>query len=301
MTDLVIRPLTAGEELLFDSLAGPALVGREAFGDRYADGAARGEYRPEWTWVALRGETVVARAAWWAGPRDDTPRALDWLDFTDPDAAVQLLRTAPLRTEYSLPLPAGWRDSPAVSQAARARIAVAEAAGMTLLVERYDYRWTPECGLPARPGRLEFRPEPDDAAILDVLRRVHQGSLDAHARRAVAASGLDAAAREDLELLLWMPSPREWWRLACTPGGDLVGLTVPCRNHYDPVVGYVAVLPEYRGHGYAYDLLAEATHLLVSEGADRIVASTDVTNTPMAASFAKAGYPVTQHRIDLSY
>ncbi len=24
---------------------------------------AQGEYRPEWTWVALRGDTVVARAA----------------------------------------------------------------------------------------------------------------------------------------------------------------------------------------------------------------------------------------------
>lgn len=301
MTDLVIRPLTAGEETLFDSLADPNLVGRAILGDRYADGAARGEYRPEWTWVALRGETVVARAAWWAGPGDDMPVVLDWLDFTEPDAAVQLLRTAPLRTEYSLPLPVGWRDTPAIAQAAQARIAAVEAAGMTLLVERYNYRWTPECGLPARPGRLEFRPEPDDAVILDVCRRVLRDSLDAHAQRTAAASGPDAAAREDLDHLLWMPSPREWWRLAYTPGGDLVGLTVPCRNHHDPVVGYVAVLPEHRGHGYAYDLLAEATHLLVGEGADRIVASTDVTNTPMAATFARAGYPVAQHRIDLAY
>jgi RimJ/RimL family protein N-acetyltransferase len=301
MTDLVIRPLTAGEEQLFDSLAGPDLVGRGVFGERYADGAARGEYRPEWTWVALRGETVVARAAWWAGPGDDTPAALDWLDFTEPDAAVRLLRAAPLRAEYSLALPADWRDSPAAWQAAQARIAVAEAAGMTLLVERYRYRWTPECGVPARPGRLEFRPEPDDAVILDVFRRVHSGSLDAHARRAIATSGLDAAAREDLDLLLWMPSPREWWRLAYTPDGDLVGLTVACRNYHDPVVGYVAVVPEHRGHGYAYDLLVEATHLLVSQGADRIVASTDVTNTPMGVTFAKAGYPIDQQRIDFTY
>jgi RimJ/RimL family protein N-acetyltransferase len=300
MTDLVIRPLTAGEESLFDSLHDPALVGRGVFGERYADGAARGEYRPEWTWVALRGDTVVARAAWWSGPGDATPAALDWLDFTEPDAAVQLLRTAPLRAEYSLAVPVGWRDTPAVAQAAQARIAVAEAAGMTLLVERYRYRWTPECGLPARPGRLEFRPEPDDTVILDVLLRAQRDSLDAHARQAIATSGPDAAAREDLDILLWMPSPREWWRLAYTPDGDLAGLTVPCRNYHDPVVGYVAVVPEHRGHGYAYDLLAEATHLLAGEGADRIVASTDVTNIPMAANFAKAGYPVDRQQIDLT-
>jgi len=299
VTDLVIRPLTEGEAPLFESLADPALVGFGAFGDRYSDMAARGEYRPEWTWVALHDGNVVARAAWWAGPDDAEPRNLDWLDFTDPDAAVQLLRAAPLRAEYSLRLPPGWRDNPAVTQAARARIAAAEAAGLTFLVERYRYRWTPECGVPARPGRLEFRAEPDDAVILDVFRRVHRGTVDAHARHATAASGLDAAAREDLDFLRWLPSPREWWRLAYTPGGDLAGLAVPARNHADPIIGYIAVVPEQRGHGYAYDLLAEATHLLVAEGADRIVASTDVPNTRMAATFAKAGYPVTEHRIDL--
>jgi RimJ/RimL family protein N-acetyltransferase len=96
-----------------------------------------------------------------------------------------------------------------------------------------------------------------------------------------------------------MPSPRQWWRLAYTPGGDLVGLAAPCRNYQGPVIGYIAVVPEQRGRGYAYDLLAEATRLLVAEGADRIVAATDATNTPMAAAFARAGYPIAEHRIDL--
>jgi RimJ/RimL family protein N-acetyltransferase len=306
MTGLVIRPLTEGEESLFESLADTApasssLVGMAAFGDRYSDMAARGEYRPGWAWVALRDGLVVARAAWWGGPDDDTPIALDWFDFTDPDAAVRLLRAAPYRAEYSLSLPVGWRDNHAVAQAAEARIAAAQAAGMTLLVERYTYRWTPGCGVPVQPGRLEFRPEPDDAVILDVFRRVHRGTLDAHARRTIAASGLDAAAREALDFLRWLPSPREWWRLAYAPGGDLVGLTVPARNPNHPVIGYIAVVPEQRGHGYACDLLAEATRLLIAEGADRIVAGTDVGNTPMAAAFAKAGYPITKLRIDLVY
>ena len=301
MTGLVIRPLTEGEESLFESLPDPALVGFGAFGERYSDMAAGGGYRPEWTWVALHDGAVVARAAWWGSPDDDEPSVLDWFDFTDAGAAVQLLRTAPPRTEYSLRLPPGWRDSPAVARAAQARIAAAQEAGMTLLVERYRYCWTPECGVPTALGRLEFRPEPDDGMILDVFRRVHGSTLDAHARRAVAASGLDAAAREDLDFLRWMPSPREWWRLAYTPAGDLVGLAAPCRNYNDPVIGYIAVVPEQRGRGYAYDLLAEATRLLAAEGADRIVAATDVTNLPMAATFAKARYPVAMHRIDLVY
>ncbi len=301
MTDLIIRSLAEGEEQLFESLADPCLVGPGAFGVRYRDGAARGEYRPEWTWVALRDAAVVARAAWWGGPEDDAPVVMDWLDFIDPGAAEQLLRTAPVRTEYSFRLPPDWRDSPAVSHAAHARMAVAQAAGMSFLVERYGYRWTPQCGMPARPGRLEFRPEPDDGVLFDIFRRVHRDTLDAHARRAIAESGLDAAVREDLDILHRMPGPRDWWRLAYTAGGELVGFIAPSRNHLNPVIGYVAVLPEHRGRGYSYDLLAEATSFLVAEGADRIVAGTDVANAPMAATFRKAGYPVTSIRIDLVY
>jgi RimJ/RimL family protein N-acetyltransferase len=300
MTNLVIRPLAAGEESLFESLDDPGLVGYAASGERYTDRAVLGQYRPEWTWVALREDTVVARAAWWAGPQDSEPRALDWLDFTDLGAAVQLLQTAPLRADYSLPLPPGWRDSPAVRRAAEDRITAAGLAGLTLLVERYRYQWTPACGLPERPGRLTFRPEPDDGVILDLFRRAHQGSLDAHTRRAIAESGPEAAAQAELDTLRWLPSPREWWRVACTPGGDLVGLAAPARNYSGPVIGYIAVVPEHRGHGYAYDLLAEATHLLAAEDADRIFAGTDVTNTPMARAFARAGYPVDQHRIDFT-
>ncbi len=300
MTDLVIRPLAAGEESVFESLNDPGLVGFAASGERYSDRASLGQYRPEWTWVALRDGIVVARAAWWAGPQDTTPRALDWLDFTDPNAAVQLLRTAPLRAGYELRLPPGWRDSPAVRQAAEDRISVAQLAGLTLLVERYRYQWTPQCGLPERPGRLEFRPEPDDRVIVEVFRRAHHGTLDAHARRAIAESGLEAAAQAEVATLRWMPSPRSWWRVAYVPGGDLVGLAAPCRNYSDPIIGYIAVVPEQRGRGYAYDLLAEATHLLAGEGADRIVAGTDVTNIPMARAFARAGYPVIQHRLDFS-
>ncbi|MFC0526600.1 GNAT family N-acetyltransferase [Phytohabitans kaempferiae] len=299
MTGLVIRPLTAGEEDLFESLPDPGLVGFAAFGDTYADMAAAGQYRPEWTWVALRDGVVVARAAWWAGPKDDKPLALDWFDFTDHDAAVHLLRTAPLHAEYSLMLPTGWREDPAVRQQALSRIDAAMTVGLSPLVERYRYRWTPDCGVPQRPARLEFRPEPDDAVIFDVFRRIHQGSLDAHARRTIARAGLDAAAQEALDYLHWKPSPREWWRLAYTPAGELVGLSVPSRNYGDPVIGYIGVAPEHRGHGYAYDLLVEATRMLADEGADRIVAATDRTNFPMAATFAKAGYPIAQERIDL--
>ncbi|MCZ4124523.1 GNAT family N-acetyltransferase [Streptomyces sp. H39-S7] len=300
MSDLVIRPLVAGEAPLFHSLADPGLVGRAILGDPYRMVADGGDYRPEWTWVALRDGVVVARAAWWGGPGDEGPKALDWFDFADgeADAGVRLLRAAPLYAEYDLLLPPGWRELPESLAAARARIDAVTGAGLRQLVERYRYTWTANDPLPARTGRLEYRPVPDDAAVLDVLLRIQEGTLDAHDREAIGKNGPEAAARENLDFFNWLPSPRAWWRLAHTPDGELAGIHVPARNPAGWVIGYIGVVPEQRGHGYAYDLLVECTQDLVEQGADRIAAATDQGNFPMAANFAKAGYPVSQERIN---
>ncbi|WP_328394924.1 GNAT family N-acetyltransferase [Streptomyces sp. NBC_00390] len=290
MTDLVIRALDASDAHLFDTLPDPLGVGRAL---------ARATHRPDWKRVALRDGKVVARAAWWGGPDDETPVNLNWFDMAEGEeaAGAELLCTSPFQVEYELILPAGWREDPAALAAGEARMRAASGAGMKVLVERYQYRWTPQCGLPERPGRLEFRPEPDDAVILDVLRRVHSVTLDAHALAAIAEEGLDKAAQEELDFFHWCPSPREWWQLAFTPGGELVGLHIPARNPSGPCVGFIGVVPEQRGRGYAYDLLVECTHFLAEQGAEFIAGATDQGNFPMAANFAKAGHPVIQERV----
>ncbi|TDV52290.1 GNAT family N-acetyltransferase [Actinophytocola oryzae] len=298
---LELRPLTAGEEDLFLSLQEPALVGVQSVGRDYRELLALGQYRLEWTWVALRDGAVVARAAWWAGPDDDAPMALDWLDFApgEDGTAVELLRKAGFDAEYCLVLPPAWRDRPETRAAGEARVDVAQRVGMRPFIERLNYLWTPANTLPPRPGRLEYRPEADDDVVLDVLRRIAEGSLDAHDRRSREKGGVDEAARDNLEFLHWMPSSRDWWRLAFTPSGEIVGLTVPGRNYTRPVIGIIGVVPEQRGNRYAFDLLVEATHLLVEAGVDRIGAETDTTNTPMAATFRRAGYPIVQERLYL--
>ncbi|GAA3867731.1 GNAT family N-acetyltransferase [Streptomyces sedi] len=305
MTALVIRPLAEGETAdVFRSLTpavpDTALVGRSLLPyprNLFELASAGGEYRPGWSWVALRDGVVVARAAYWGAPADELPKVLEHFDFLDHADGVALLRAAPFDAEYELLLPSGWRDDPAARRAAERRMAAAEEAGYRRLTERFRYTWTTECGLPERPGRLVFRPEPDDDVVLDVLARVHSDTRDHHALRAIeAGGGPEAAARGELAFIRWCPSPREWLRLAYTEEGELVGIQVPAHNPSGPCVGFIGVVPEQRGHSYGYDLLAECTHTLVAEGAERIAAATDVGNVGMAASFARAGYPITLHR-----
>ncbi|MEU2420920.1 GNAT family N-acetyltransferase [Streptomyces sp. NPDC007851] len=292
MTDPVIRTLDDATAHLFYALPDPL---------RLRERNRHTRYRPDWKRVALRDGRVVARAAWWAGPEDTEPLVINWFDVAEgeEEAGAELLSSAPWRTaELELDLPAGWRDSAELRTAAETRFAAARKAGYELLVERYNYRWTPECGLPERPGRLRFTAEPDDGVFFDALRRIHSVTLDAHARRAIAQGGVDQAAQEEMDFFHWMPSPREWWQIARTPDGEPVGIHVPGRNPGGPCVGFIGVLPERRGHGYAYDLLVECTHFLAGQGAEFIAAATDQGNVPMAAHFAKAGYPVVRERLN---
>lgn len=292
MTDPVIRTLDDSTAHLFDTLPDPL---------RLAETHRRTRHRPDWKRVALREGRVIARAAWWGGPEDCEPLLVNWLDVAEgeEEAGAALLRGAPWQVEeLELDLPAGWRDVPALRAAARTRFDAARGAGYELLAERYTYRWTPECGLPERPGRLVFTPEPDDAVFLGILRDISSATLDAHARRAVAKGGVELAAQEDLEIFHWFPSPREWWQIARTPGGEPVGIHIPARNPSGPCVGFIGVLPARRGHGYAYDLLVECTRFLVEQGAQTIGAATDQGNFPMAAHFTRAGYPVVRERVN---
>lgn len=301
MTDPVFRQIADSEAPLFRSLPDAGLVGRAITGVEYRTVAEGGDYRPEWSWVALREGVVVARAAWWGGPEDREPLVLNWLDIAEGEheAGAELLRRAPWNVEYELIAPSGWREDPTLRAAVGSRTDAARAAGMKPLVERFTYRWTSDLGRPARPGRLEFRPEPDDDVIFDVLRRVQAGTLDAHALRAIDKSGPDGAAQEELDFFRWCPSPREWWQLAYDPAGELAGIHVPAHNPSGPCVAFIGVVPEQRGHGYAYDLLVECTNVLAENGATFIAAATDRGNFPMAAQFARAGYPVVTERINL--
>ncbi|AOR36374.1 GNAT family N-acetyltransferase [Streptomyces fodineus] len=292
MTTLVIRALDENSAHLFDTMPDPL-----GFREKHRNT----RYRPDWQRIALRDGRTVARAAWWGGPEDPEPLLINWFDVAEGEeaAGAELLRTAAWRTdELELDLPAGWRTDPRLRAAADIRAAAARAAGYTPLVERFLYRWTPDRGLPKRPGRLVFATEPDDAVFLDLLRRIHSVTLDAHARRAIQQGGPDLAAQQELDLFHWFPSPRTWWQIARTPEGETVGIHIPARNSAGPCVGFIGVLPEQRGHGYAYDLLAECTHFLADRDAEFIAAATDQANFPMAAHFATVGYPVVRERIN---
>lgn len=281
--------------------------------DRYREELAAGMYRPEWSWVAQDGGRIVARALWWGQTGSAHPAALDCLhvDRTVTDRsslATDLLRAghdaftaqdAPRLPQYILTLPHGWRAEAAVARAVSWRTEAALAAGLTEQVERLRLEWTPECPLPAAPARLTFH-EGTDEEFVEVFARVGVGSLDAETRRNVAAKGARATAQHELEFYRDCPGKREWWQIARDGDGAIAGFAIPSATPYDPNVGYLGVVPELRGRGLVDELLSQVTRSHAGRGAQRITATTDMGNAPMAAAFERAGYRSTQVRMNFS-
>lgn len=309
--DLTMRPITGRDELdLFSRL--PYLLDEE-----FAADLAAGRRRPEWMWVALRGDRLLARAAWWSRPGNDAPQILDVLDIDDGtedpdrlDVGTRLLRTAlaavlPNGThppQYTRYVPPDWRADAATRHVVEDRMTVLERTGARLFVERLRLEWRPGTPVPGPGGRLVFRPPHDGEELVALMASVLEGTLDAHSRAALTRmSAREAAVRQYEDELVRYASPREWWRIATLPQGEPVGFVIPAHNGYHPVIAYLAVLPEHRGHGYVDDLLAEGTRVLAEQGVPRVRASTDVGNVPMADAFRRAGYATFGGQIDMTW
>jgi ribosomal protein S18 acetylase RimI-like enzyme len=314
------RALGEGELHLYEEYGDEPASGVGARSPSFDAEVAAGGYRPEWTWIAERDGRVVARAAFWGPAGEAHPWSLDRFDpGTDTDrveVGAELVRRAyerlaprgyaaaphgeGARPDYHLMLPPDWRERPDARADAEDRIEAVRRAGLEFFVERINFRWTPDDGLPARPGRLRFAPAAEDPdATRDVLARICTDSLDAYARRDVERYGLAKAVEVTIEELEQMPNGTGWdrWRLARTPDGDTVGIVLGTRNPNAATIGYLGVVPEYRGHHYSDDLVIEALHVFTEAGETLVRDATDVANAPMAAAFARVGYQVTGRRM----
>jgi RimJ/RimL family protein N-acetyltransferase len=276
-----------------------------------------GRRRPSWMWVAHQGDRLLARLAWWSRPGSDQPLLLDILDVDDSLPAEDRLRVGEhlLRTamsavlvpgtptpEYTRFVPPDWRDLPDERCRIEDRMAIAGRTGARLFVERLRLNRAPGVPVPPPTGRLIFRTPRDEAELIGLMARVLDGTLDAHSVHDLTTMTPEEAARAQYaDELARYRSPREWWRVAALPDGDPVGFVIPAHNGYNPIIAYLAVLPEHRGNGYVDEILAEGTRVLTAQDVPRIRASTDLGNVPMARAFARAGYVDFEREINMTW
>ena len=125
-------------------------------------------------------------------------------------------------------------------------------------------------------------------------------SLDESDSYTVSQLGIDAAVEDLFSVSAQLFENRTgWWRTALDGTGERVGFVLttvfadPSRwkdGRPQGTILYMGVLPQFRGHGYAFELLLEATRLCSAADCWRIFCDTGSCNYPMVGAFRKAGY-----------
>lgn len=89
----------------------------------------------------------------------------------------------------------------------------------------------------------------------------------------------------------------EWWQFGLNNSKEIVGFVLPvvfegCAKEglEEGTIYYIGVIPEYRGLGYANDLLSQGTRTLQQVGVWRVFCDTAVDNVRMISAFKRVGY-----------
>ena len=201
LDDVAIRPLAGPDELpLFLQLS-------YVLDHELADDLATGRRLPEWMWVALGGDRLLGRIAWWTKPGGRAPQALDFFDLAELPEEERATIGLRLLATATAPCPgghaaAGVRPLHAGRLARGAgdpvppgvRLGALGGPGARPLVERLRLEWRSGTPVPEPKGRLEFRPVRDREDLVALMTPVMEGTLDAHGQ-ADLASGISAAGR----------------------------------------------------------------------------------------------------------
>jgi ribosomal protein S18 acetylase RimI-like enzyme len=167
---------------------------------------------------------------------------------------------------------------------------LAEACGMTLLLDKLGVWWEDD-GTPTDvPERLDYRTLADIGAdaYADVMGRCQEGTIDRNDRYYWGGCGpedwgrvmVSSASDEDAGM----------WLVGCI-GTEPVGyVAVTAVKGWGSTITHVGVLPHRRGNGYIHDLLAAGTAAAQRAGIRSMLSDADVLNEPMLAAFRRAGH-----------
>lgn len=174
---------------------------------------------------------------------------------------------------------------------------------MDTLAEGYYWKtpfiWEPGVAEPPAPGRLRFETAPA-AWWREAVGAVMAHSMDESDMAWVANRGVAASVEELFEVArLHFEDRPDGWQAAIDEGGHRVGFVItsvfadPKRwknGQPQTTILYMGVLPGFRGHGHARELLRQAMRLTRECEAWRLFCDTGSSNTPMVEAFRATGF-----------
>ncbi|MDF5732617.1 MAG: GNAT family N-acetyltransferase [Rhizonema sp. PD38] len=134
--------------------------------------------------------------------------------------------------------------------------------------------------------------------LISVVARVMASSMDeSHQRKVSEHSPLEAVEKylNSASDSFWYLD--DWWQFGINENGDIVGFVLPVifsgcaqEGKQEGTIYDIGVVPEYRGLGFANDLLLLGTRTLQDIGVYRVFCDTSIRNVRMISAFKQVGY-----------
>ncbi|HEY0755956.1 MAG TPA: GNAT family N-acetyltransferase [Ktedonobacteraceae bacterium] len=256
----------------------------------------QGTSRPEWCFTAVEGEQIVGRVVYWASSAQRSPTDIDFFDVDWTQERYLQIGTALLNHSFTALNIAGnqrikyqLNHPNALQPVTDQRLQILSALGFFL--RRQGYRWETRNTFPREADpQLRYTVVHSEAFLQEIFQRTLTQSLDRGIQRDLTEFGQEEGARRRLKESRISHRLPDGWQIASLPEGEPVGIIMVGKNDGGPIIDYLGILPEHRGHGYVHGLLAQGVNILLMSGAKRIRSDCDVNNEPMIRAFQRAAF-----------
>ncbi|HZG13754.1 MAG TPA: GNAT family N-acetyltransferase [Candidatus Bathyarchaeia archaeon] len=259
--------------------------------------------RQEWCYFLEEANAPIGQIALWTLPKLDVPQSMVLWELPWERDDLNELGTAffaalfPLLKQHGATQLEYVLDSPPLAPQFQTfpekRAQLLRQAGFTLERETMRFEWNAGAdALPTDSPSLQYRSlsQVGEEKMIEAIMRVSMQTLDNRIENEREQLGEYAYAKELYADLQNMQSHPDWWQIAYTHDGELVGIVLPALAPAFATIAYIGVVPEQRGKGYIDYLLAQGTKTLLNSDIQAIRADTDVHNVPMQNAFLRAGY-----------
>ncbi|MET3292869.1 UNVERIFIED_CONTAM: ribosomal protein S18 acetylase RimI-like enzyme [Brevibacillus sp. OAP136] len=310
MTSFIVRPIKQEEWEKFAAIgcAPEHVAGCQRYLEQML---AAGSMRIDWCFVAEEAGQLIGRIASWTLPSVGKPLDFVLIDLPWEREDYLAIGSALVQEVVALVRSLGGEqvghvlDTPAVSPQwqhhPERRQALLSHLGFQVERKTNRFEWNSAVQgkefdsrsiAAQKAGELQYRSLEDvgQDAFVQAVMRVSEGTFDQFIREERERLGALEQANSFFTELQHMTYEPNWWQLAYTPAGELVGLIMPTQTPGFATIGYIGVVPEQRGKGYVHALLYHGTRILLDSGAVVIRTDTDIDNVPMAQAFLAAGY-----------
>jgi GNAT superfamily N-acetyltransferase len=128
------------------------------------------------------------------------------------------------------------------------------------------------------------------AEIISLIEQTSQSCNDSQTKYFCRSLGSHGDAKLTLETMELASHDPCWWLVALGPGGRQAGLVLPVLNYGKLTIGFIGVVPEFRGRGIASYLLHQLHPIVNRSGYSVFYAEVDKRNKSMQRALAKSGF-----------